>query len=270
MTDTLFFERFSRRVRLSATLCCETGLRIGAGKRFDVLTSDLPVLRNAAGQPFLPGASIKGAVRSQLEAILRAVPGLKVCDPLGEGACLYRKRPGLKNQTRTAMEQAKEWRESVRKTVCAACRLFGGPGLASHVVFADALPVGEIRIERRDGVAIDRDLGRAAPGRKYDFETVPAGSRFRFQLKLNELDPAGEGAVLQGLELLQEGFALLGGFKSRGLGQVRLENHSVHILECQDKALQERAEDWETFRRNSLDEFRRFCQQPHTSEAAHA
>lgn len=263
---SLFFDTFKRRVTITGTLRCQTALRIGSGKSFDSLTSDLPVLRDSQGRPLLPGASIKGVVRSQVEALLRAA-ALYVCDPLNDqpddpgASCLGRRRPkGAQKNQRPAVQQAAELHRKIEEKACRACRIFGAPSLASHVVFADALPQGgEVQVERRDGVAIDRDLGRARDGRKYDYEVVPAGTRYDLRVVLNELDEGEEGAVLQGLELLGQGFARLGGFKSRGLGEVALEDVKVKVLTLQDAKLTTAEPAWEPFKQAQIEHFYRWC-----------
>ncbi|MCS6799146.1 MAG: CRISPR-associated RAMP protein Csx7 [Myxococcota bacterium] len=240
VVDSPFFDRLVRRTRLDAEMVCVTPLRIGRGKRFDAVESDLPVLRDAQGRVVVPGASIKGVLRSHLEALMRSM-GLSVCDPLA-APCI----DGSKVPRRGgAAERARAWRQYVGEHACHACRMFGSLGLASHVVLTDALPLGEVHTEIRDGVAIDRDLGRVSGARKYDFEVVAAGSRFAFSLELHDLSDAQEGAVALALDSLHEGFARIGGAKSRGFGVVRLENGRVHVRTATDA----QAMDWETWRR---------------------
>jgi CRISPR/Cas system CSM-associated protein Csm3 (group 7 of RAMP superfamily) len=90
--------------------------------------------------------------------------------------------------------------------------------------------LGDARVERRDGVAIDRDLGRVSGARKYDFEVVAPGSAFQFVLELDSPEPWQEGLVAIGLDLLDQGVARLGGAKSRGLGVVKFEELAVRTL----------------------------------------
>src|SRR5690606_4696416 len=50
-------------------LVCETGLQIGAGNTsFEIGGMDNPVIKNPiTGQPYIPGSSLKGKMRSLLE-----------------------------------------------------------------------------------------------------------------------------------------------------------------------------------------------------------
>ena len=197
----------------------------------------------------IPGASIKGVVRSQVEALLRAVDEGWAGDPF--------ERPESSAETDgNAALKAQEVRDQIERSADEASRIFGRQSLASHVRFADAYPVDgvEIAVEVRDGVGIDRDLGRVSGARKYDYEVVAAGSRFAFELTMDGLEACQEGAVVAGLRLLDDGFARLGGFKSRGLGRVRLVDLQVSHLK--GPMLEKSTEDWGAFHDARLGAFR--------------
>src|SRR5258708_14344831 len=65
---------------LEGELHCETGLHIGAGKgSLEIGGSDNPVVKDAAGRPYIPGSSLRGKIRSLLEQFSgAAVPAEKV------------------------------------------------------------------------------------------------------------------------------------------------------------------------------------------------
>lgn len=108
---------------------------------------------------------------------------------------------------------------------CWSCRLFGAQWLAARVLVRD-LPLSENWAwpsELRNGVAIDRDAGRASPGQLYDLEVLPAGARFDLHLMVENASPAELGLLWLGLAAFQRGEIPLGGARSRGLGWCRLE-----------------------------------------------
>ena len=70
---TLGFDALQSRLLFTGKLIARTGLRIGAGRDTDVAGHDLPVMRDANGYPFIPGASFKGVLRAQIEALLRGL-----------------------------------------------------------------------------------------------------------------------------------------------------------------------------------------------------
>src|SRR5439155_23324711 len=70
---------------------------------------------------------------------------------------------------------------------------------------------------------------------KYDFETVPVGSAFALQITAENLNAAERGLVWMGLRELSEGAVLLGGFKGRGLGRVRLVAPTIQGVVSADR-----------------------------------
>ena len=208
------FHVLSERWRLAGTLMTRTALRIGASDAgFEGV--DLPVLKDRRGRPMIPGASLKGAVRSTVEALVRgaASPSLRACDPLAERGelrgCGHHER-----SQRAAVDLAGH---------CAVCRVFGSHVVASHVRFCDAHVRGSedrVPIELRDGVAIDRDLRRVHGGQKYDFEVVSPGTVFDVEIFVENPQPWWMGLLAMGFDQMAEGFTAIGGFTSRGLGRV--------------------------------------------------
>ena len=221
--------RFTSRLHYQGKLFFTSAHRIGAERSLDVTAPDLPILRAVDGLPYIPGSSFKGAWRSYTEAILRAVQaqhdlGEKLaCDPLTDnGRCLPQTRV---NEIKTRYrDNQKRLDETLRAESCLTCRLFGNGHLAAKLLIKD-LPVQPdsfFRSEIRDGVAIDRDSGRAADGMKYQFETVPAGAAFDLEIIVENGSEVELGLALMGLLAFQRGEVLLGGAKSRGLGWCEL------------------------------------------------
>jgi CRISPR-associated protein Csm3 len=225
------FHRLESRLRLTGSLITRTALRVG-GSGGDLDGADLPVIKDAAGRPFIPGASLKGVLRSTVEALLRGVDdqdaGLWACDPLAEKDEPFAARSCGHHEhgKRSAADPEKH---------CAACRLFGSHVVASHVRFCDALlqqsaqdrATIRIPIEVRDGVSIDRDLRRVYGSRKYDFEVVSPGTAFAVEIFVENPQPWLMGLLAMGFDQLAEGFTALGGFTSRGLGRVTFTWSSI-------------------------------------------
>ena len=67
------FDVFKNRLELTGTLTTVTALRISQGRSTEPIGSDLPVVKDALGQPLIPGSSFKGALRSRLESFLRGI-----------------------------------------------------------------------------------------------------------------------------------------------------------------------------------------------------
>jgi len=223
------FTTFHSRLWVRGTLTADTALRIGTGGAGGATESDLPVVKDLAGLPYIPGSSLKGVLRSHVESLLRAWKP--------ELACLSTSKPQagkvkgcLTQEQVTGMKQeSKNAEELSRKLIdesCWTCGLFGAPWLASKVLIRDLTVVSDTWFGHylsREGVAIDRDTETAGEGLLYDFEAVPPGTRFHFEMVVENANQAEQGLVMLGLRELEKGRISLGGGRSRGLGRVTLE-----------------------------------------------
>lgn len=241
----LLFDTFHGRLRLEGLLTTRTGLHIGAGGSGDLLGTDLPVVRDGAGQPFLPGSSLKGVIRSAAEALLRGAPftgasgskrPLWTCELIGGDPCVTEDRVKEireeKNRTAAAEGTGRPVHREVAEVVwdesCTVCRLFGSLALASRVRFPDLPLAGELPVlELRNGVGIDRDRGLAADRVLYDFEAIPPETPFRLTVVVDNPSDEDVGLLLYLFNELDSGHLALGGKTSRGLGRVRVVWHRI-------------------------------------------
>jgi len=241
---------FHSRLILRGTLELRTGLRLGAGRDTQIeAAADLPVVKTADGRPYIPGASFKGAWRAATEALMRGLPDHRqknlacISVPRDEETippliCLTAAAVSRLKTTppekwtgildgRAAQVQDKPLDEALRILSCRTCRLFGAPWLAGKVLVKDLLVGagwGELtRPEVRDGVAIDRDKGSAAPKKKYTYEVVPLDIPFAVEIVVENADDAELGLAWLGLLAFQQGQIQLGGARSRGLGWCTLK-----------------------------------------------
>jgi len=240
---------FQRRLILRGRLTLRTGLRIGAGRDPLLEVSELPVIKTVDGQPYIPGASFKGAWRAATEALLRGLPSSRAKNlaclsvPRDEESvppqiCLTAAAVSRLKATppeewadildgRAAQVKGKPLDEALRLLSCRTCRIFGAPWLAGKVLVKDLMlaPNWENLAEPqvRDGVAIDRDKGSAADKRKFAYEVVPADTPFEVKIVVENPSDAELGLAWLGLRAFQQGHIPLGGARSRGLGWCVLE-----------------------------------------------
>ncbi|TEU18861.1 MAG: CRISPR-associated RAMP protein [Anaerolineales bacterium] len=228
------FSAFHSRLRVTGTLHLETALRIGAGGGGGATEQDLPVVKDLAGKPYIPGSSFKGAYRAHLEALLRGMDEKLAClstdtaarfgGPGAVSGCLSQGDVDkLKEENR---DNPAELGQRILKASCWTCRLCGAPWLASKLMVRDMPVVADTWFDRyliRDGVAIDRDTETVGAGLKFDYEAVPAGTAFRFEMVVDNATGVELGLALLGLREFEDGFVTLGGGRSRGLGEVKLE-----------------------------------------------
>jgi len=205
--------------RLDATLRAITGLHIGgeSGKAA-IGGTDLPVVRDASGRPYVPGSSLKGKLRALLERHL----GLDLV-PVSDS-------PLIRIHGCTTPEKYRD---------CPVCLIFGlstQEGQGKDVV-----------AERQPGRLVVRDapLAEEAPGKPHNLievkwenvldritsqamprqiERVAPGTRFRaeFLYKCYEdSDRRRFADFLRALQYLEHDY--LGGQGSRGYGKVAFE-----------------------------------------------
>lgn len=200
---------------ITFTVRCESGLHIGGSQdELKIGGSDNPVIKNPTDdKPYIPGSSLKGKMRGELEKQLGRINGNRPC------AC-------------------KE---------CAVCRMFGAhtsdsPLGPSRIIVRDGrLVSNEYHIENKSETAIDRRTGSAGRGTLRTSERVAEGAEFRMQIVLQVFDMDSDfsytswqgGGTHQGGEALQavlaDGLKLvettgLGGGTSRGSGAVSFHN----------------------------------------------
>ncbi|HDQ34946.1 MAG TPA: type III-A CRISPR-associated RAMP protein Csm3 [Chloroflexi bacterium] len=219
------------RVFVTFNLKAVTGLHIGGSDAgIEIGGVDKTVVRDVlTNQPYIPGSSLKGKVRSLLE-----------------------KYQGLLQNRKIGQAFIHSCRDAAEYADCAVCRIFGVPGeenfsTPTRLVVRDVhlhpdsakqledsartdLPYTEVKTE----VAIDRVTSRANPRQ---MERVPAGTVFGpaelvYSVYGGDVgDPQQDVAHLKtliaGLQLLEDDY--LGGLGSRGSGKVALAEIKVTV-----------------------------------------
>ncbi|MCF2151051.1 RAMP superfamily CRISPR-associated protein [Desmonostoc muscorum LEGE 12446] len=167
---------------------------------------------------YLPGSSLKGAIRAHAERIVRTVGGdnntkkLWASDPM-KGDYLG------KNLASHEIYQQSSFTDQI----------FGNTSIASRIRIEDAHPVNltELKLEERNGVAIDRVFGSVAVG-PFNYQVCTAGE-FSTKIHLKNFTLAQLGLIGLVLRDLNDGWFGLGFAKSRGLGTVRVQYNSAVV-----------------------------------------
>lgn len=213
-------------------------LHIGSHGTTEPASVDLPVIKDLEGIPYIPGSSLKGVLRTEIERLLRSLGEIdgknpRSCEPDPKLMC----------------GEGEE---------CTACILFGGLSLAASVKVHDATTTSKKNLIR-DGVRIDRKTGKAASGAKYDLEVVPRGTVFYGRMMVENPDLAvydiekkdekivswkriadgsfkmGKlGALLSTIQFFNATSRRLGGSTSRGYGEVLIIPTAVRMFTADD------------------------------------
>jgi CRISPR/Cas system CSM-associated protein Csm3 (group 7 of RAMP superfamily) len=150
-------------------------------------------------------------------------------------------------QLKRKSEGDEELAQAIWRLTCLVCRTFGSPWLASHVQVSDLLVdkatwFGQFQV--RDGVAIDRDTKTAGEGLLYNYEVVPAGTRFGCEITAKGLKDWQLGMVWLSLQPSFRGEMSVGGFRSRGLGTVALEDFEALYFDLEADELEGNRAAW--------------------------
>lgn len=202
---------------ISGSINLLSGLHIGAGNdTIEIGGLDQPIIKHPlTEEPYIPGSSIKGKLRSLVEVTFVAP---------------------LRQQTQKFVsQQGKPC--NCGEADCPACLIFGNTAPESQtgptrLIVRDALlsetwqdkfKRGELPMEVKYENTIDRVKGVAAHPRP--LERVPAGVSFDFTMAFKEFaedDDKLKTYIFQGLRLMT--LDALGGNSSRGCGQITFEN----------------------------------------------
>lgn len=217
--------------RITATLSLRSGLHIGAGKdAIEIGGLDLPVVKHPFSQePYIPGSSLKGKLRSLLEWALNRVEN--------DGSVWGSNKNGQYTVDdpilRAFGTTHKQWRGG-------PTRLLVRDAYLEQAWAASIREQGLAFTEEKTEVTIDRIQGKAKDGGLRRTERVPAGARFELEMVFKIFDWNGDGGktdldclnrVLEGLKLLERD--ALGGSGSRGYGRVRVDHLKVDARDIQ-------------------------------------
>lgn len=209
---------------ITGRIILKSGLHIGAGDtEMKIGGTDNPVIKHPHTlEPYIPGSSLKGKIRSLLE--------------MRSGLMVKTKPEGSPVSLKTLQSLEGNEKEECAKIL----KLFGASGAdadegstlgPTRASFADCplddawkekaseghLPLTEVKSEN----SINRIRGTAENPRFT--ERVPADTEFRFCITLKRLGPNEdlEMFLLEGMKLLQ--MDALGGSGSRGYGRINFE-----------------------------------------------
>lgn len=222
------------KISIKGKIKCLTGLHIGASKEnLEIGAIDASVVRDpVTREPYIPGSSIKGKLRSLLEKALAIKLGI-----IGEK---NRRNIGA-GRNAVFIHVCADATEAYK---CPICRLFGSTGMdggknfPSRVIVRDAylteesvqellnIDTGLQFTEWKFENAIDRVTSAANPRQ---LERVPRGAEFEFEIIYNVEESNTISEDLDNLNLAIELLKLdsLGGHGSRGYGKVEIKFDSI-------------------------------------------
>ena len=221
---------FKGKIILELKITLETGLHIGAGREVTKIGGlDNPIIRDPLTQnPYIPGSSLKGKIRSLLEKSLEKTEDIHACCD--------------KN--------------------CEICRLFGSDKIGEgRLIFRDFEIVSnkkeiEIKIENK----VSRLTGQASDPRT--MERVPKGTEFKGEIVYNFVKKPEQKDdfidedfknLFAGFKLLEDDY--LGGSGSRGYGKVEISIEKI-ILKKKEYYFEKKEQQREILEKEKLSSLR--------------
>ncbi len=205
--------RLEKIVSFKGTIECVTGISIKSGANdLGIGGADSEVIKNPlTREPYLPGSSLKGKMRSQLELAYGKTSGDNGANPCG---CGKRECPictifGAHSNTKVA---------------CGPTRILVRDSVFTEVFrqkFYEHILESGNALEVKAENIIDRSSGKAKNPRS--MERVPAGAEFTLDIQLQIFEGDNETDMVEtvknGLALVEQSY--LGNSGSRGYGQVK-------------------------------------------------
>ena len=190
-----------------------TGLHIGGStEAIEIGGIDNPIIKHpVTHEPYIPGSSLKGKMRSQMERMEGKVNDKGEPCGCGENACMVCRVFGPHFNPRHKLGPT---RIIVRDAMMSE---------ESRSEMREAMQAGKSYIEIKTENIIDRNVGTAKHPRQQ--ERVPAGTIFDLEIVVQVLDLDREhnkdvvGYVQRALKSVEDSY--IGGSGSRGYGQVR-------------------------------------------------
>lgn len=210
--------------KITGKIECVTGLHIGgSADQIEIGGVDLPIIKHPiSGEPYIPGSSLKGKMRSQLEKRLGKISGNgEPCNCGGQPVdCLVCKIFGAHKNTRHNL---------------GATRLLVRDASLTEEKRAEYKKLLEEKgvsyLEKKVENIVNRKSGTAEHPRSQ--ERVPAGAQFGIELVVQLYDTDNETEIIdfvkKGLKEIEDTY--LGGYGSRGSGQVKFKDLKLDGVE---------------------------------------
>ncbi len=222
------FDSFSNRWEISAKLILETPMRIGGGQNAGAYSlSQTPVMlsydaQTEIAEPFIPGSSLKGVLRSTVERIMRTFNEGKTCIGVGD--------------------------KKTSKVLCGSCdvcSVFGSQEASSSIKVQDAhlsrtmsskgvleeRPHCSTDYELKDGYYVmkkkNRGNFRVPKTLLRQEEIVASNTSFDIKINLDNADEKDVGMVILALNEFNHKRCHLGGGVSRGHGFAKVRGVRV-------------------------------------------
>ena len=226
------FSIFKNKYRISGNLEVLTALHIGSGVEENGM--DAPFITidgNSKNKNFyIPGSSFRGYLSTKLERLLAKENGFKFVDKetkeeLNEADVklifgytnLQKEDNYIKEKILKKLAYDKNNETDKEENYYS---------MAGRIHISDMLINSDVDSIKRDGIKIDRETGATETGAKFDYNVIPLGTFFKFEMELDNVEEYQLDLIKLALkDILEED--LFGGKLSRGIGKCKLNIEKI-------------------------------------------
>ncbi len=216
-------------VTLKLKITADSMLHVGSGKKdlADTKASQVMKIQNIEGDyPFIPGTTMKGIIRANIERVLRSSNSYYACDPLDRNSCGRKINKNDRDFTKADYPTLKK-KLVLRKTekdqgICLTCWMFGSTVFRAATRISDFVSQKPVVLQTKTSIAISRKYGAVMNNMLTQVEFVPKGTEFEgFITVVNE--KLSLGYLAYTLKLLNNGIITIGAHSTKGFGSVKVE-----------------------------------------------
>ncbi len=227
--DKMSVIKLAAKVHITGRIKTITGLAIGgSGGALEIGGVDNPIIRNPlTNEPYIPGSSLKGKLRSLLEKFLgKELNNEVVSRPLIRIHKCTNESDYIKCPVCIIFGSSEKENNRPSRLIVRDSFLIDGTEYSKKDLEEKGdLPFSELKTE----TVLDRITAQAMPR---ELERVPAGAEFELDLIFdiyNEKDIKFLEDLFKALKLLEDDY--LGGSGTRGSGQITFEDIRISIKE---------------------------------------
>ena len=223
------FSVFKNKYFIEGELVVLTALHIGSGKEEG--EHDAPFM-SEDGNFYIPGSSFRGYLRTKLERFLLDENNFKFKDKktqdllnMADVLLLFGYTNLFTDNTADIIKRVQEKMDFTDKEKDSFS------SVAGRIHIADMPITSDVNSVRRDGIKIDRNTGATEASAKFDYDIIPAGSKFKFTIELENVEPYQLDLIALALKDICDEGDLFGGKLSRGIGKCKLEDLKIQYVD---------------------------------------
>lgn len=226
------FLKFKNKYIITGELEVLNALHIGSGKEEE--EKDSPFISDDNGY-YIPGSSFRGYLSTKLERILGNDFKLK---EKNDGDILNIADVKLIFGYTNLDKEDEDIKNRVLKKLDCSENSEEFNSMAGRIHISD-MPIIKIKDDivsiTRDGIKIDRETGATEDKGKFNYDVIPAKSKFELCIELENIEKYQLELIALALKDICGDGDLFGGNLSRGIGKCKIDIKNIEFVDSADK-----------------------------------